>query len=413
VTDFGIARSAAETRLTATGTSVGTPRYMSPEQARAKDVDGRSDLYSLGIVGYECLVGLPPFDSGDALAILMAHVQARVPRPALATSGTADERELYSIIERLLAKAPEDRYQNARELTIALEGRGVAAHRSAAPEYLAQGATEPSLTPYPSLEEAPKSSAALDAALATGVDMLRRQMPKVEASIAAGVSAGRKFMRRNAPRLRSAAAQAGQAGTRAASALAEASAVGGQAATQLAERAAPRVIRAMAYARAHRRRVGVGAVAAITGAIGTYWVLHFAIMHRSRCPAATVAEQPTPNGGPSPSSASFTVLVDHVKPRWTGSNLDVYYDACGVPSGDVKTHVTVSRETSGLQRLLGGSVQPVVAIWDETADRPAIRRHRTLDFREMPAGTYRLRVVVTDAKGRARDAATEFEVLER
>ena len=58
-------------------------------------------------------------------------------------------------------------------------------------------------------------------------------------------------------------------------------------------------------------------------------------------------------------------------------------------------------------------MQPVVAIWDETADKPAIRRHRTLDFSEMPPGTYSLAVVVTDAKGRKREADTEFEVVAR
>jgi hypothetical protein len=236
-------------------------------------------------------------------------------------------------------------------------------------------------------------------------------MPKVEAGIAAGVAAGRQFMRRNAPRLKSAAVQAGEAGTRAATALAEAGAVGGQAATQLAERAAPRVVRMMAYVRAHRRRVAGVALAAVVLSVGTYYALHFAIMHRSRCPAGAVAGR---NGDSAQSSgASFSVLVDRVKPRWTGSSLDVYYDVCGVPTGDFKTRVTVTREASGLQRLLGGSVQPLIAIWDETAGTPAIRRHRTLDFSGMPAGTYRLLVVVTDARGRRRDAETEFEVVER
>jgi hypothetical protein len=413
VTDFGIARSAAESRLTATGTSVGTPRYMSPEQARAREVDGRSDLYSLGIVGYECLVGHPPFDTGDALAILLDHVQTRVPRPPVAATGTADERQLYAVIERLLEKAPEDRYQNSRELMIALESRASAASRSAAPVHYDSEPTVPSLTAYPPVDEPPRSSAALDAALATGVDMVRAQMPKVEAGIAAGVAAGRKFMRRNAPRLRSAAAQAGEAGTRAVTALAEAGAVGGQAASQLAERAAPRVVRVMAYVRAHRRRVFVAALAAVVLSVSTYYALHFAIMHHSRCPSAPVASTSAGDATQSSADASFSVLVDRVKPRWTGSDLDVYYDVCGMPNGDFKTRVTVSREASGLQRLLGGSVQPVVATWDETASKAAIRRHRTLEFSDMPAGTYRLLVVVTDAKGRRRDADTEFEAVER
>src|SRR5258705_348028 len=250
-------------------------------------------------------------------------------------------------------------------------------------------ATAPWLTPYPPVEEPPRSSPVLDAALATGVDMLRAQMPKVEASIAAGMAAGRKFVRRNAPRLRSAAAQAGEAGTRAATALAAAGAVGGQAATQLAERAAPRIVRMMTYVRAHRRRVIAAALGAVVLSVGTYYALDVAIMHHSRCPAGAVAF--TPNGDSAQSSgANFSVLVDRVKPRWTGSSLDVYYDACGMASGDFKTRVTVTREASGLQRPLAGSVQPILAIWEARAQKPPVQRLPTFDFVYMQAATHSL-----------------------
>ncbi|MDQ4079398.1 MAG: serine/threonine protein kinase, partial [Gemmatimonadota bacterium] len=70
VTDFGIAKSASGQRMTATGMSLGTPRYMSPEQARGKELDGRSDIYSLGVVAYECLAGRVPFDATENHAIL-------------------------------------------------------------------------------------------------------------------------------------------------------------------------------------------------------------------------------------------------------------------------------------------------------------------------------------------------------
>ena len=81
VTDFGIARAVREGRLTASGTAIGTPRYMAPEQARAKAVDGRADLYSLGVVAYECLAGYVPFDGPDPVAILLAHVEQPPPLP--------------------------------------------------------------------------------------------------------------------------------------------------------------------------------------------------------------------------------------------------------------------------------------------------------------------------------------------
>jgi hypothetical protein len=113
VTDFGIARSAAAPRLTATGMSVGTPRYMSPEQARAKPVDGRSDMYSLGVVAYQCLTGRVPFDGDEAFAILYSHIHSPVPRPALSND---DEWELFDLIERMLAKKPGDRVQDGGEL---------------------------------------------------------------------------------------------------------------------------------------------------------------------------------------------------------------------------------------------------------------------------------------------------------
>src|SRR5688500_816745 len=119
VTDFGVARSAAESQLTSTGMSVGTPRYMSPEQARAKPLDGRSDIYSLGVVGYECLVGRTPFDAGDPMGMLMAHINSPLPRPRLDDD---DARAVYAVIERMLAKDPAARYQRAEDVVAALSG---------------------------------------------------------------------------------------------------------------------------------------------------------------------------------------------------------------------------------------------------------------------------------------------------
>src|SRR5206468_4485688 len=75
ITDFGIARSTSEIKLTTTGTTVGTPLYMSPEQGRGAIVDARSDIYSLGIVAYECLTGSPPFGGDNAVTVMMQHLQ--------------------------------------------------------------------------------------------------------------------------------------------------------------------------------------------------------------------------------------------------------------------------------------------------------------------------------------------------
>ena len=119
VTDFGIAKSASAQRMTATGMSVGTPRYMSPEQARAKELDARSDIYSLGVVAYECLTGNVPFDAPEHFAIMLAHIQQPLPRPHLPTP---EHERIYRIIERMMAKDAEARIQGSGELLGVLDG---------------------------------------------------------------------------------------------------------------------------------------------------------------------------------------------------------------------------------------------------------------------------------------------------
>jgi hypothetical protein len=77
--DFGLARTPESTGLTVTGTILGTPEYMSPEQVEGKVADSRSDVYSLGIIGFELLAGSPPFRGDNALAVALQHIRARVP----------------------------------------------------------------------------------------------------------------------------------------------------------------------------------------------------------------------------------------------------------------------------------------------------------------------------------------------
>ena len=120
VTDFGIAKAASGSRLTGTGMSIGTPHYMSPEQARAQGLDGRSDIYSLGVVAFQCLTGHVPFDGEDAFAIGYKHIMEELPTPPLATN---EERQLFRVIKKMMAKTPEERFQDAEELVAVLEGR--------------------------------------------------------------------------------------------------------------------------------------------------------------------------------------------------------------------------------------------------------------------------------------------------
>ncbi|MGE0354439.1 MAG: protein kinase [Gemmatimonadales bacterium] len=126
LTDFGIAKAATSRRLTGTGMSIGTPHYMSPEQARAQATDGRSDIYSLGVVAYQCLTGRVPYDGDDSFSIGYKHIMEPLPEPALETP---DERRLFEIIRRMLAKDPAERFQKAEELLAALEGQGAAGIR--------------------------------------------------------------------------------------------------------------------------------------------------------------------------------------------------------------------------------------------------------------------------------------------
>ncbi|CAN5248026.1 hypothetical protein BH09GEM1_BH09GEM1_15380 [soil metagenome] len=113
VTDFGIARAAqGDTRLTVTGVAIGTPAYMSPEQALGeRELDGRSDIYSLGVIGYQLLAGETPFKASNTPAMLVKHV-SETPRP-LPMLRPDTPAGLAHAIARALAKKPEDRWVNA------------------------------------------------------------------------------------------------------------------------------------------------------------------------------------------------------------------------------------------------------------------------------------------------------------
>ena len=114
--DFGIVKAInSETQLTRTGMSVGTPKYMSPEQIRGKKIDGRADIYSLGIVFYEVLTGKVPYADGDVIAIAKKHVDDPVP------SLPRRLKEFQPLIDKMLDKNPKERVKNAEGLVRLIE----------------------------------------------------------------------------------------------------------------------------------------------------------------------------------------------------------------------------------------------------------------------------------------------------
>ncbi len=117
LTDFGVSTwtSSSAATITGTGQLVGTVNYVAPEQIEGARVDGRTDLYSLGCVLYECLTGLPPFAGRPPAAVLYAHLHEEAPGP---TSVRPDlPPPVDAVVARALRKAPEERYPSARDLT--------------------------------------------------------------------------------------------------------------------------------------------------------------------------------------------------------------------------------------------------------------------------------------------------------
>jgi eukaryotic-like serine/threonine-protein kinase len=118
ITDFGIATAGFHKGLTGTGRAMGTPHYMSPEQAMGKPVDGRSDIYACGVMLYEMLAGVPPFDGEDSYSVGYKHVH-EMP-VALDVQAPAVSSTLSHITMRCLNKSAGERYQRGTDLADAL-----------------------------------------------------------------------------------------------------------------------------------------------------------------------------------------------------------------------------------------------------------------------------------------------------
>jgi serine/threonine-protein kinase PpkA len=218
LTDFGIALAMAmSSRITASGLSVGTSHYMSPEQARGGEVDPRSDIYSLGVVTYEALTGHTPFRGADSFAVAYAHVYEPVPPLPAALS------KWQPLVDRSLAKNPEDRFQDCAAFTAALRriafaGRNLDAAPAARAD--ADAPTRIILRPRPSApinaDAAPAETVAEPAEVQVSRDTptLRRKRPKPTSDTAAADAPTVPYLRRPAALAGADASAKGEAAAR-------------------------------------------------------------------------------------------------------------------------------------------------------------------------------------------------------
>jgi serine/threonine-protein kinase len=192
--DFGIAKLGPDTegaaqKLTQLGLVLGTPAYMSPEQAAGQQADLRSDIYSCGVILYEMLTGRRPFEADSSVEVLSMHVTA-APKPLRAVA--ADARipaALDDVVLRALAKRPADRFQSARELRQALARAARARRGEAAVSGIETTMLAPSAAPQPRRRWLHLAIIAVAAAVLVG-DHLRPRAPTIARPIPTSDAAG-------------------------------------------------------------------------------------------------------------------------------------------------------------------------------------------------------------------------------
>ncbi len=149
--DFGIAKSAHDVQLTRPGTTLGSVYYMSPEQVRGGDIDGRSDIYSFGVMLYELLTGRKPFEADSSYSLLNAHLN-EIPTPPIEVNPDLS-RELNDVVLRAMAKLPEERFRTADEFRYAIMPR-----REPPPAPVPRPEEKPDSTPKEQVQPAPYPS---------------------------------------------------------------------------------------------------------------------------------------------------------------------------------------------------------------------------------------------------------------
>jgi predicted Ser/Thr protein kinase len=408
VTDFGIAKGPGG-NVTAPGTSLGTPRYMSPEHAQGTPLDGRSDMYSLGVVAYQCLTGVTPFNADDPFAILYKHINEAIPRPTFAN---ADEESLYNVIERMLAKKAENRFQTANDLILALGGEVTGPILADASGKLTRALVTPTLpmtTPLPM----------------TIRTRLRRMGPQQRMAwgggavlaVVATIILAATLGRRTPPVAKDTTAAR----------PAVASTAGAGASTSVATQSgdtssAARVTPAGALASATATKQGAAAtkgtttsgaaplhttssLSSVSSRASTRTTAGSAASSQSRCPRATG----------SAATQIMSVLVDSIPQQTTGGTLDLGYDVCGLTQNAPFSADFMIRKVdqSRLRRLVRNTVKPLEITVPEVASGPRSRKRRSIPLAGLPAGSYTLDVTVTDSKSRKMTTTRNFVVVDK
>jgi serine/threonine protein kinase len=399
--DFGIAKSMSARSLTQSGAAVGTPRYMSPEQARAKPLDVRADIYSLGIVAYQCLVGHVPFDGDDGFAILYDHVTAPMPTPPLAND---DERALYGVIELMTAKHIDDRVSDGDALLRLLDVplRPTPSMSQAAIPALDLVAVTPllqrAMTEEPTAPIVVPTPPPLSSQVTTAANGLRAftegpTMPLLPPGMGQAAEpltspAGRRPWRRWAR-------WAVEAWV-----LAVGLIVLVNQKRELTDSAPPRPVKAT-----------VKPAPAPDTALKS-----LAVAPPAPAPTPSVAK--TTSTATSKSygrcgGAGFRLLVDPISAtRYRDDPFEVSYDVCGLPSGaPYKLVVTTQRHSGTLGKILGGSGITKEALDEKTTGKLSHLRIRFTSFAGLKPGDYSYSVSVTDHRGRTREQIGNFQVL--
>jgi serine/threonine protein kinase len=380
ITDFGIAKAPGGAQ-TAAGTSLGTPRYMSPEHAQGIPLDGRSDMYSLGVVAYQSLVGKLPYDAEDPFAILYKHINEPLPRPELVSD---EEWALFAVIERMLSKKAEDRFQSADDLIVALGGHvsePTLVSKSLPSMLVAAQPTEIIPTPTFGLKMkrfwtqdwrswAGASAIAMGAMLILMITSMRGDsVPPVDSAAARDTKAAAPVI-------------GASTGT---STAAQRAADSAAATKSVASNTTPRP------------------AARQTGTTTTKTA--------AATPATTNPTPPARRALPSKCAArpgEFHVLLDQVADQRPGRRLPVSFDVCGLTSG---TRFSADVRFRKRGRFGGGS-QFSRAFPDE-ASSTRERRIHLIDLSPLSAGDYYLDVIVTDQRGTQQGKTIQFKLLNR